>query len=1006
MSHIFISYSRKDINSAQRIVDALAADNLDIWIDWKSIPKGEDWEQEIYQGIEEADAFLFLISPDSVTSEMCNKEIAHAVKNGKRILPIVIRDADLKYIDREIRKRNWIFIHVGQDDFNEGIAQICKTIRTDYVWLEYHTELHKKALTWKRRTESKDTSRLLRGKELKEAEKQIYHAGKDKDPQPTNEQINYINASKDFRRRMLMAYIAISIASLLVFLFLYVRYYNESSRADLEAAQRSAAELAESEARAVQAAVQAENLVLGSGDVVEAARLILKSDQIVSSSGSKRATYLLSMLPMPDKILADPGYEISDAGFNNQKELILTVGTDSGHAIIWNAQNGDAIYSLPLSHISSANFTPDGNSIITTDWGDRIRIWNADNGVQSDSINGYGGLLGELNFSQIYPSIIYACEGRFVCLFDYEKGEQLSKLDSQLESVGIAGFSYDNRSVVAYGDNQIHILDISTGEVIRSIASGECEDLTISLHEYLMACATYKGKITIWDYMTGEQKYLYENSGLKNDGQGLARGRLSVLFDPGGKTVALNTLYGEAVVFDINQGGSTKLIAQDIVSLQFSPDGETIVTGHLDGTARIWDVESGKELIRLQRHRDIVLSARFIHDDDTIVTTSVDGTARMWDLKPLNLVQHISTAGLISQSRFSHNAETMALVMSSNSILIWDVKNDSNLFVLQGHADDIESIQFSFDDKYLVSASRDGTFCIWDLTNGNLMKTISGHDGEDILSAAFSPDGKKVASAGLNGDVCLWDAKTGDLIHKFVGHKSGVFDVSFNDAGTQLLTIDYWGVIGQWDVKKEELIRFHEMEAQGLDSGFTVGYTSATFNRNGSLIAAVGKDEIARIWDSDSGDQVAMFWEHPDITSVVFNPSGDKLISYGNDNVIRLWDISSGTLEAELVGHGGESDSTISDGILSVQFNQSGDEIISIGVDDTLRVWDLKTGENIATLPISTTYSASVSDTGSKIGAYDSFGNFNILNIDYIGLVEEIKLRLQNLGIEDLQINK
>ncbi len=102
MSHIFISYSRKDLTFAQKIVDALSANDLDTWIDWKSIPKGEDWLKEIYQGIEEADAFLFLFSLDSVESKMCNKEIAHAVVNGKRILPIVIRDADVEnFLPRE-----------------------------------------------------------------------------------------------------------------------------------------------------------------------------------------------------------------------------------------------------------------------------------------------------------------------------------------------------------------------------------------------------------------------------------------------------------------------------------------------------------------------------------------------------------------------------------------------------------------------------------------------------------------------------------------------------------------------------------------------------------------------------------------------------------------------------------------------------------------------------------------------------------------------------------------
>jgi hypothetical protein len=34
MSNIFISYSRRDVDFAQKIVDALAANNLDVWIDW------------------------------------------------------------------------------------------------------------------------------------------------------------------------------------------------------------------------------------------------------------------------------------------------------------------------------------------------------------------------------------------------------------------------------------------------------------------------------------------------------------------------------------------------------------------------------------------------------------------------------------------------------------------------------------------------------------------------------------------------------------------------------------------------------------------------------------------------------------------------------------------------------------------------------------------------------------------------------------------------------------
>jgi hypothetical protein len=192
MSHIFISYSRKDLDFAQKIVNALAENKLDTWIDWKSIPKGEDWEQEIYRGIEEADAFLFLISRDSVRSNMCSKEIDHAVKNGKRIIPIVIRSTRLT-TPLAISKPNWIFCREGRDDFDKAIEETHKTINTDYDWLKYHTELQVKALKWEQK---RDTSRLLRGRELREAEQQLTEISNHEDPQPTKLQREYVLASQ------------------------------------------------------------------------------------------------------------------------------------------------------------------------------------------------------------------------------------------------------------------------------------------------------------------------------------------------------------------------------------------------------------------------------------------------------------------------------------------------------------------------------------------------------------------------------------------------------------------------------------------------------------------------------------------------------------------------------------------------------------------------------------------------------------------------------------------
>ena len=94
MAKVFISYSRKDIEFAKRLTAELQKSELDYWIDWEGIPPTVDWWKEIEKGIEEADIFLFLISPESTSSQVCDKEIDHAIKNGKRIVPIVVHEID------------------------------------------------------------------------------------------------------------------------------------------------------------------------------------------------------------------------------------------------------------------------------------------------------------------------------------------------------------------------------------------------------------------------------------------------------------------------------------------------------------------------------------------------------------------------------------------------------------------------------------------------------------------------------------------------------------------------------------------------------------------------------------------------------------------------------------------------------------------------------------------------------------------------------------------------
>ena len=78
MSDAFIFYSRRDIEFVRHLFEQLKASDRETWADWLA---------EIYRGIEAANTFLFVISPDSVASGVCTLEIEHAVKHNNRLVP-------------------------------------------------------------------------------------------------------------------------------------------------------------------------------------------------------------------------------------------------------------------------------------------------------------------------------------------------------------------------------------------------------------------------------------------------------------------------------------------------------------------------------------------------------------------------------------------------------------------------------------------------------------------------------------------------------------------------------------------------------------------------------------------------------------------------------------------------------------------------------------------------------------------------------------------------------
>ena len=145
-----------------------------MWVDW-DIKPAEEFMPAILREIEKAHVFVAVLTPDSVRSAVCEREIKHATDNNKRLVPIVARDVDPSAVPEALARLDWIFCRES-DDFETALNELINAIERDDEWLRVHTHLLTDAIDWEAR--GKDNDLLLRGVALLEAERWVTKDGR------------------------------------------------------------------------------------------------------------------------------------------------------------------------------------------------------------------------------------------------------------------------------------------------------------------------------------------------------------------------------------------------------------------------------------------------------------------------------------------------------------------------------------------------------------------------------------------------------------------------------------------------------------------------------------------------------------------------------------------------------------------------------------------------------------------------------------------------------------
>ncbi len=973
MSDVFISYSRQNVDFARRLIERLNLSNKKTWIDWKGIPQAApDWWEDIKAGIENADNFVFIMSPDSLASVVCHLELHYAIALGKRLIAVVLQEVEPRTAfasianytpDAVMRERlegknplviashnwqnlsrtNWVFFR-ETDDFSAAFALLVKATETNLQYVKAHTRYLTRASEWERNNRSNDL--LLFGGEVGRAEAwlaeaEAYAASQSPsasasadalpDALPKEIQREYIVASRqqanqrERNARRARTFAGVAGLTLLITIGLVIggSIYLSVVAANVQQSERI---------------IAANGLALRALDVEErdppmGLRLAYEANLIGSSVQVERIFSELAYAPGIRRVFAGHEVAVTGVAFSPDGSTILSGAVDNT-IILWDASSGSQLrrYTGHGDRVTRVVFAPDGARFASASQDNSVIIWDVSSGEIQHRLGGHRAPVGvqSVAFSPdgqaIASASCAALNERSLCVlgelivWDVTTGNPLRQFVGHVGAIQSVDFSPDGQTLVSGGCGLGDGLNCTQGEVI------------------------------LWNAYTGEELRTLQGH------QGTVR---SVAFSPDGTRIISGSADGTVLLWNVTDGiqlqryeGHTAAVEE----VEFSPDGRRIASGSADGTTTLWDVASATLLRRYEGHDAPVSGLAFSPDGVDIASGARNGTLLLWSANEGNILHRYEghTASVLS---VAFSPDGTRIVSGSdypeNAVLLWDVSGGTSQRY-DDHEDAVRSVAFAPDGRSIVSGSCGvleegycvrGELLLWDADNGTLLRQLEGHD-DAVQSVAFSPDGRSIVSGAADGTLLLWDATNGMLLREFAGHPDAVQGVAFSPDGSSVLSgscgalqeddqgagTGYCirGEMILWDVASGDVLRRYR-------EGHRSTVQSVAFAPDGRTIlsGACQTSEIPCpvgemiLWDVASGDVLRRFEGHENaVLSVAFAPDGRTILSGSRDGSVILWDITAGDILRHYDGHGGW--------VASVAYSPDGNSILSGSTDDTM----------------------------------------------------------------------
>jgi len=876
-NRLFVSYSRADSAFVRSLLAALQTHHIGTWVDWEDIPPSAEWMAEIRRGIDAADAFAFVISPNSLSSQVCLEELEHALAAGKRLIPLLLKEGKKQQVPKELGKLNWILART-EEDLATAIKKLVEALTTDLDKLRMHARLLLRAREWT--TWERDGSYLLRGRDLAAAEEWLASLGVE-GPAPSKLHKEYMLASQQAEREEGAR---------------WRRLYEQSL--------------------ARQLAAQSQLLVDQRGTALPLAALLAveatRRSPSLETDQALRKT--LSLLPLKHR-------EITGRKFDNcfWADGADRVAVAAGKRIeVWTLDGGQILGAVETEgsiperglYESPVVLSWDGERVAAIAGETFVCVWSVSNGdllLRHDLAAKPRSLALDRGANRLAVTGADAT----TTILDVEGGKVVSRIEHSEPMFNLT-MHPGAKEFAAWGETYGEIWDLEKGTRIASIPHNNGAQFVLRYSptgEYLALLHKMTYELNVFHVPT--RKRIFEE-----------KRHIDLAFEPHDRCFAIASPEWDIAVYKLPECSPMFRMRHDdsVYGVAFSPDGHRLSSDSKDGTVRVWEVErEGRELARIVTRGESVRRTVFSQDrlrlfllkKESIGMHDAHGFHEqvLFDLPSSVFAVSASPSGekvlfgcrngwwavvdygkpaakLIYQSR-GRNAMgeqvthaffvDQTRVLFKRSVGLWELVDISSGKMEDAFSRLKASIAAASGIGAVVVAEEDGNKIVkWD------EKVVAERMTDSPVEAlAYAASGLAIAARCKDRTLIVYDGNLGQEIQRLAEPFGLWFQLS---AGGEYLAM--------WNAGDDiSAVRVVNTQTAQVLAEWTLPsrINDLRFDPHGERVVIALQDKSAQVWDIQSGSALAVFRHEAAAMRACFSAKKGTILSGGWDGAVRIW---------------------------------------------------------------------------------------------------------------------